>query len=73
MDLKNGERMDEYKYTDEDYKELEKAHMNSNLICYGRPDQFQYYQNELSQAIATFIMKPYQYKNQKKEEENKHC
>lgn len=46
-------------YTDADYQELEASLMRSDQICYGRPDQFQYYQNELSKALAHFLLKPY--------------
>jgi len=56
--------MNEYKYTDEDYIELEKAYDSANMICNGRPDQFQYHQNQLSYSVAIFLLKPYWYKKQ---------
>jgi hypothetical protein len=46
-------------YTDNDYDELEAALFRSQAIKYGSPDQYQYYQNELSKHIATFLLKPY--------------
>lgn len=46
-------------YTDSEYQELEKTLDNSNFICNRRPDQFQYYQNELTKEIAKFLLKPY--------------
>lgn len=49
----------EYQYTDEDYKSLEDALVQSELICNGRPDIYQYYQNQLNKSIARFILKPY--------------
>jgi hypothetical protein len=48
-----------YQYTKEDYEALKMALLKSNAINYGRPDQFQYYQNELSKAVAIFLLKPY--------------
>lgn len=51
--------MDEkYVYTEKDYEILEEALNKSNQICYGRPDQFQFYQNELTKAIAHFLLLP---------------
>ena len=51
--------INKYKYSDEDYEELETALSRSEMISFGRPDQFQYYQNELSKCIARFLLKPY--------------
>jgi len=48
-----------YGYTEQEFKALEEALEKTNLVCYGRPDQFQYYQNELSKTIANFLLKPY--------------
>ena len=50
---------EEFKYKDEDYDRLQEAFTKTNQICYGRPDQFQFYQNELSKAIAYFLLLPY--------------
>jgi hypothetical protein len=40
--------MKNFEYTERDYQELEAALMRSDSISYGRPDQYQFYQNELS-------------------------
>ena len=48
-----------YEYTENDYKELQEALDRSNMVSFGRPDQFQYYQNELSKHIAAFLLTPY--------------
>lgn len=62
----------DYEYTEEDYKELEDALKKTEMVCYGRPDQFQYYQNELSKTIARFLLKPYLHpKIEKEAEDNK--
>lgn len=60
----------EFKYTDEHYEALGIALNNSNLISCGRPDQFQYYQNELSKAIANFLLIPYWEKQNKKQQKD---
>ena len=49
-------------HTDSEYQELEAALMRAVSISHGRPDQFQYYQNELTQHIAYFLLKPYRMK-----------
>jgi len=59
---------EEYVYTDKDFQDLQEALDKSNMICYGRPDQFQYYQNELSKNIARFLLLPYLEKRKKNEE-----
>ena len=58
--------MNDFQYTDNDYDELDAALNRSNAISHGRPDQYQYYQNELSKYIAHFLLKPYYVKNLKK-------
>ncbi len=41
------------------YKELFDKIKVSRMVKYGSPDQFQFRQNELIQALADFIMLPY--------------
>lgn len=43
----------------ENIKKLEISLKNSQQICNGRPDIYQYYQNELTQEIAKFLIKSY--------------
>jgi hypothetical protein len=43
----------------EDFQDLHEALLNCERICNGRPDIYQYYQNELSKTLARFILKPY--------------
>ena len=50
---------EEFVYTASDFQELEASLMRSESIGFGRPDQFQYYQNELTKDIATFLLRPY--------------
>jgi hypothetical protein len=59
-----------FNYSDEDYKKLETALDHASAVCYGRPDQFQYYQNELNIEIAKFLLKPY-VERQLQREQNK--
>ncbi len=54
-----------YRYTDSDYQELEAALIRAESVAYGRPDQFQYYQNELNKEIAHFLLRPYKIENMK--------
>lgn len=56
-----------YTYTEKDYQDLQEALDNSNRVSCGRPDQYQYYQNELSKAIANFLLLPF-WDSQKNEE-----
>jgi hypothetical protein len=51
------------------YKELLETYDRSRMISYGSPDQFQYRQNQLLQALAEFILEHY-YKCQEEEEKN---
>lgn len=53
---------EEFKYCDADYDRLQDMLNKSNQIAYGRPDQFQFYQNELSKAVAYFLLLPYYHK-----------
>jgi hypothetical protein len=46
-----------YEYSEEDYQKLKEALHKAQSIAYGRPDIFQYYQNELSHHIANFLLK----------------
>jgi hypothetical protein len=64
--------MKNFEYTENDYQELEAALMRSNAVSYGRPDQYQYYQNELSKHIASFLLRPYRMKKmeEKKNQDN---
>ncbi len=48
-----------YVYAEKDYEALQEALYRSNDVRYARPDQFQYYQNQLSQSIANFLLIPY--------------
>ena len=57
--------MDGFHHTEQDYYELEAALMRSENIVLGRPDQYQYYQNQLSKHIASFLLKPYLLKKEK--------
>lgn len=55
---KTGKHMKkDFKYSGEDYTELLEALSGCERIC--RPDEFQYYHNELSKVIAYFLLKPY--------------
>lgn len=54
--------MDNYEEIDKrqfDYQDLDNLHTESNLVCNGRPDIYQFHQNQLCQKIAEFILKPY--------------
>lgn len=52
---------EQYNFTLEDYEPLYKALNQANLVCNGAPDRYQFYQNELTKAIAEFLLKPYYY------------
>jgi hypothetical protein len=67
---KMAEMNKHFNYTDEDYKKLETALDHASAVCYGRPDQFQYYQNELTIEITKFLLKPY-VERQLQSEQNK--
>ena len=54
-------------YTEEAYQELEAALIRSQSMAFGRPDQYQFYQNELSQHIASFLLYPYRMRKINKE------
>ena len=58
-------------YLDTEYQELEAALMRAVSISHGRPDQFQFYQNELTRHLAHFILKPYRMKKLQEMKENK--
>jgi len=51
--------MDELEMFRFSYKKLLENYKKSNLVMYGRPDMFQYHQNELNQSIAEFLLQPY--------------
>jgi hypothetical protein len=40
------------------YRNLIDKYRKSNMVSYGRPDNFQFHQNELSQAIAELLLQP---------------
>jgi predicted protein tyrosine phosphatase len=42
-----------------EYEELYQLLSQSNMICYGSPDQYQYRQNQLLQKIAHIMLFPY--------------
>lgn len=48
-----------YKYTEDDYERLDAALNLTQTICNGQPDIYQYHQNNLAKAIASFLLKPY--------------
>lgn len=47
----------DYVYSDEDYQSLHESLNDALRIC--RPDEYQYYQNELTMNMAKFLLKPY--------------
>ena len=56
-------------YTNVEYQELEAALMRAESISHGRPDQFQFYQNELAHHLAYFLLKPYKMKKLQEKKE----
>jgi hypothetical protein len=46
-------------YSEEEFDQLATALRNTEMISCGRPDMFQYYQNELTKHVARFLLKPY--------------
>ncbi len=41
------------------YCNLLNKYKKSNLVCFGRPDNFQFHQNELNQSIAEYLLQPF--------------
>jgi len=58
------------KYSKKDFEDLRQIQLDSNLICNGQPDRYQYFQNQLIQKIGDFLLSPY-FDYLKKERENK--
>lgn len=48
-----------YEYSEFEYEELSEALDRTESVNYQAPDQFQYHQNQLSKAIARFLLRPY--------------
>lgn len=61
-------RNNKFNYSECDYDELEAALMRAESVSHGRPDQYQYYQNELSRHLAYFLLKPYKMSKLKKDD-----
>ena len=59
--------MEEFQYTDQDYEELRRIYHNSLAVC--RPDHYQARQHDLSQTIANFLLKPYEWQKKRKYKE----
>lgn len=60
---------DLYKNLESDlYKNLEEVYNAARSVRHGRPDLFQFHQNELCHAIAQFILCPYWSAQQRNEE-----
>lgn len=51
-------------FNEEEYKTLNEALARTEAVSLGRPDMFQYFQNELSKTIARLILAPF-YQQQK--------
>lgn len=49
-------------------EQLDDLYKKSNLIAYGRPDQYQMHQNNLARGVAAFLLQDF-WKNQIKEKE----
>lgn len=41
------------------FRDLYDVYQRAMLISHGSPDQFQYRQNQLTQAVAEFLLAPY--------------
>lgn len=63
---------EKFEYTDDHYERLNGFLDRSMRISYGSPDQYQFHQNELTKAIADFLLEPYywQKKQIKKKEDD---
>lgn len=44
---------------DKDYQDLMESLRQANSIANGRPDHFQYQQNQLLRDVVNFLLKPY--------------
>ena len=59
----------DYTFTEDDFLDLKHAYILSTAVSFGSPDQYQFHQNNLSKAIANFLLKPYEKNLQEKEDE----
>lgn len=46
-------------FTPEQYAQLAEALARAESVQFGRPDMFQYFQNELSKIVARLVLSPY--------------
>jgi hypothetical protein len=53
--------------TEQQYQQLAEALARAEGVQFGRPDMFQYFQNELSKAVARFVLAPYLQQLQEKQ------